>query len=97
MANHQISRSAERVETLFGIDGDGEVVRLVVFKHRRAGHEHPMFYVLQYRELSRRIDRASRSTAQFTGPDAEARLDAELAVSRPLFAETRERAALAAR
>ena len=41
-----------------------------------------MFYVVQYREINRRIDRSSRVTRQFTGPNARARLSSELAAVR---------------
>ena len=94
MANHEIPRTAERVETLFGVDADGNVIRCVIFTHTRAGHQHPMFYVLQYREAARRIDRDTRVTQQFSGPAARARLDEALAETRALLAESRERAAL---
>ena len=88
MANHEIPRTADRIETLFGIDADGNVVRCVIFQHKRPGHVHPMFYVVQYREISRRIDRSSRSTRQFTGPNARRNLDADLAEARVLLADS---------
>jgi hypothetical protein len=69
--NHQIPRTAQRIETLFGIDADGNIVRYSVSEHTRAGHQHPMYFVVQYRELNRRIDRDSRITNQVSGPDAE--------------------------
>ena len=94
MANHQIPRTAERIERIHGVDPDGNVVTCSVYMHTRAGHVHPMFYVVQYRELSRRIDRSSRWTREFSGPRARANLDAAMAEVRPLLAESRVRAAV---
>lgn len=93
MGNDSIPRTATLTEDLFGIDADGNVIRTKVFRHRRAGHAHPMFWVLQYRELNRRIDRSTRRTRQFTGPDAQARLDADMAETRRLLAASLDRAA----
>jgi hypothetical protein len=93
MANHQIPRAAERIERAHGIDDDGNVVTLAVYRHTRAGHELPDYYVVQYRELNRAIDRASRVTLQFTGPRAAERLEADLAGARAMLAESREREA----
>jgi hypothetical protein len=93
MANHRIPRTALAVERIHGIDADGNVVTLAAYRHTRAGHADPMFYVVQYREVSRRIDRGSRVTREFTGPDAAARLEDALTESRDLLAESRERAA----
>lgn len=96
MANHEIPRTAQRIETMFGVDANGDVVRVVIFEHKRQGHVHKMYYVLQYREIARRIERGSRHTRQYTGPDALARLEADIAETRDLLADSRERAAKAA-
>lgn len=93
MANHEIPRTAKRIERIHGIDADGNVVTCSVYQHRRAGHQYPMFFVVQYREINRRIDRASRVTNQLSGPRAQYRLDTEMAAARRMFAESRERAA----
>jgi hypothetical protein len=93
MANHQIPRRAQRIERVHGVDADGQVITLSVYRHVRAGHAAPEFYVVQYREQDRRIDRASRVTRQYSGPRAEARLEAELTEVRELLAESRARAA----
>jgi hypothetical protein len=93
MANHEIPRTAQRVERMHGIDADGNVITCSVYQHTRAGHSRPMFYVVQYRERNRRIDRSTRETRQFSGPAARAKLDDELTEARSLFAESRERAA----
>jgi hypothetical protein len=93
MANHTIPRSARCIESQYGVDAKGEVVVCKVFEHTRQGHDRPMFYVLQYRCSGRAIDRPSRVTREFTGPHARQNLDAEMAETRKLFAESRERAA----
>jgi hypothetical protein len=93
MANHEIPKTAKRTETLFGIDADGNVIRCNIYRHRRPGHQHDMFYVVQYREIARRIDRSTRWTNQFTGPAARTRLEAELAETRELFTASRIAAA----
>jgi hypothetical protein len=93
MANHEIPRRAKLAEHLFGVDDDGNVVRFTVYWHQRPGHPHPMFYVLQYREVDRKIDRDTRWTREFTGPRAQAKIDAVLDEVRPLLAESRELAA----
>jgi hypothetical protein len=93
MANHEVPRTAKRIERIHGIDADGNVVTVSVYQHTRQGHSRPMFYVVQYREHDRRIVRASRWTNQFSGPDARARLEADLAESRDALADSRVRAA----
>ena len=92
MANHEIPRTAHVIERIHGVDADGNVVTLAVYRHTRQGHARPMFYVVQYREVSRRIDRGSRVTREFSGPGAAARLEQALGESRELLAESRERA-----
>jgi hypothetical protein len=92
MANHQIPRTAQRTECLYGIDASGDVVVCSVYRHTRAGHSFPMFYVVQYREQHRRIDRGTRVTREFSGPDARVRLDAALAGVRTMLAASRARA-----
>ena len=92
MANHQVPRTATRVEQVHGVDADGNVITAVVFSHTRAGHAHPVFYLVQYRERSRRIMAGSRVTEQFGGESGRARLDVELAETRRLLAESRVRA-----
>jgi hypothetical protein len=52
-----------------------------------------MFFVVHYRSLNRRIDRLSRYTRQFSGPDARDRMNAELQETRELLAGSREQAA----
>jgi hypothetical protein len=89
MASHQIPRRAALAERLFGIDPDGNVVVCSVYTHRRAGHELPDFYTVQYREVSRRIDQATLTTSQLTGKRAAERLEAELSAVRPLFGQSR--------
>jgi hypothetical protein len=90
MANHRIPRrNTQRVEEFHGIDAGGDVVTVAVFRHVREGHAEPEFYLVGYREAARRIDRASRVTQQFSGPRAAERLEAELAVSRALMADSR--------
>lgn len=93
MANHEIPRTADLIETLFGVADDGNPVVCKIFQHTRAGHSRPMFYVLQYRELNRRIDRSSRVTREFTGPNAGQRLKTEIAAARLMLAQSVARAA----
>lgn len=93
MANHQIPRTANRIEQIFGIDADGNIVVCAVYQHTRAGHTHPMFYIIQYRELDRRIDRSSRGTREFSGPEARAHAEAAMTEVRDLLDESREQAA----
>jgi hypothetical protein len=94
MANHEVPRTATRVERFFGIDAEGDVIVTSVYQHTRAGHAHPMFYVVQYRERLRRIDRSTRWTREFSGPAARERMEsqANLGEARALCAESRERA-----
>src|SRR5260370_40624022 len=93
MANHEIPRTAERIERMHGIDANGDVVTLSVYRHTRAGHARPMFYVVQYREHNRQIVRSARVTREFTGPDAAARLEAAISPSRRMLADSRISAA----
>jgi hypothetical protein len=94
MGNARIpTRGTRVIERAHGIDADGDVITLAVFRHVRAGHELPEFYVVQYHEHGRRIDRGTRVTQQFSGPRAAERMDAELAEARELLAESRVRAA----
>lgn len=86
MANHQIPRTAERIEELTGRADNGATVKCSVYKHTRQGHTHPMFYVVQYLlQGNGRIDRSTRVTREFTGPDA-AGLEAEMQETRALLA-----------
>jgi hypothetical protein len=88
MANHEIPRRARQVEELTAPGADGVTVRCRVYEHTRQGHGRPMFYVVQYRlTAAGRIDRDTRVTNQISGPDARARLDAEMTETRRLFAE----------
>jgi len=93
MANHQIPRSAQRIERIHGIDADGDVVTTSVYQHTREGHAHPMFYVVQYREHNRRISRDTRWTREFSGPDAAARMNEAMNEPRRLLADSRIREA----
>lgn len=93
MANHQVPRRARRIEQIHGVDADGNVITCAVFKHTRQGHARPMFYIVQYRERNRRIDRPSRVTREFTGPAAHLRLEAALKETRSLLADSRLQAA----
>src|SRR6266851_1896809 len=89
MANHQIPKRARRIMDAFGIDADGHTIRCRVYTHTRQGHQHPMFYVVQYREADGRIDRNTRRTNQISGPNAQQRLDAEMDETLALFAASR--------
>jgi hypothetical protein len=94
MANHQVPRTGtQRVEVIHGIDDDRNVITAVVFRHVRRGHAEPEFYLVQYRERARRIERGSRVTRQYSGPRAAVRLEADLAEVRDLLAESRAREA----
>lgn len=87
MANHRIPRASERIEDLTARADTGSVAHLRVYRHTRAGHSSPDFYAVWYLELpSGRIDRGTRTTRQYTGASAQARLDEELAASRAEFA-----------
>jgi hypothetical protein len=90
MANHQVPRAGtQRAEVIHGIDADRNVVTAVVFRHVRRGHAEPEFYLVQYREAARRIERGSRVTRQYSGPRAAARLEADLGEVRDLLAASR--------
>ena len=93
MANHEIPRRAVRIERMHGIAADGSVVTCSVYEHTRAGHTRPVFFVVQYREVRRRIDRGSRVTREFSGAGARVSLEAALGETRRLLAESREQAA----
>jgi hypothetical protein len=93
MANHQIPLTAKRVEQVFGIDADGNVVVCSVYRHTRQGHELPMFYIVQYREQARHIDRSTRVTRELTGPSAPAKLAEAMTEVRAALAQSRMRAA----
>jgi hypothetical protein len=94
VGNARVPRANTReVERVHGIDDDRNVVTLVVFEHVRAGHAAPGFYVVQYRERSRRTDRAPRVTRQYSGPRAAERLEADMHTPRELLAESRAREA----
>jgi hypothetical protein len=94
MANHQVPRTAECIETLEAPDADGATVRCRVYRHTRAGHAQPMFYVVHYRLTpAGRIDRSTRVTNQISGARAQYRLDTELAAVRAMFARARADAA----
>lgn len=67
MANHRVPTRATEVERLFGLDVDGNVVVCVVYRHRRQGNEHSMYYQVQYREVDRRMQRGSRVTREMSG------------------------------
>lgn len=87
MANHRIPRAAEPIETLAALADDGRTARLRVYRHTRAGHSLPDFYVVQYLLTpAGRVDRSTRVTTQFTGTRAAQRLEAAMAQSRALFA-----------
>lgn len=94
MASHRIPAAATTIEDLSAPDANGATVRCRVYQHTRAGHTRPEFYVVQYRETdSGRVEPGSRSTAQFTGARARARLDAAMAASRRMFAKANAAAA----
>jgi hypothetical protein len=90
MANHQVPRKAKRIERHHGIDARGNVVALTVYRHVRQGHTLPMFYVVGYREASRKIVASSRVTREFTGPDAEQAMRAEVDAGAKMLEATRE-------
>lgn len=92
MANHQIPKAAERIERHHGLDADDNVVTLSVYRHTREGHALPMFYVVQYREVNRRIDPATRWTREFSGPRAEQAMRRDLASALEMLAGSRESA-----
>jgi hypothetical protein len=94
MANHKVPLKAERIERYHGIDADGNVVTLSVYKHVREGHTRPMFFLVQYREVNRKIDRGSRWTREYSGPEAEATMRRDLAPAVEMLAESREAAAV---
>lgn len=59
-----------------------------MYRHVRQGHTRPEFYVLQFaRHPDGRMNRATRVTSQISGANAEARLEAEMAEVRALFAQ----------
>jgi hypothetical protein len=88
MANHRIPGGAPPVEELTAADADGAPVVCRVYRHVRAGHTLPEFYILQFRRLpDGRMDRSSRVTQQFSGKTAETRLATEMTEIRRLFAE----------
>lgn len=89
MANHQVPRAAKRLEQLHGIDADGNVITCVVFRHLPRGHEHPIFYVVQYRERNRKIDPASRITLQFSGFRGWQRMEEQMKPAREQLASSR--------
>jgi hypothetical protein len=92
MANHQIPRKAHRVEQHHGIDANGNVVTLSVYRHVRQGHTMPMFFVVQYREAGRRIDLSTRVTREFSGPQAEQKMREAVAPAAEMLAASREAA-----
>jgi hypothetical protein len=92
MANHEIPKSAEHIERHHGIDADGNVVTLSAYRHTREGHTRPMFYLVQYREVNRRIDRDTRWTREYSGTGAEDRMRHDLAPAIRMLAESRESA-----
>jgi hypothetical protein len=93
MANHDIPRrNTTVIEELHGFADDGRPAHCRVYRHVRQGHTQPEFYVLQWLERpgDGRMDRATRVTSQVSGARAEARLEAEMAEVRALFAASRE-------
>jgi hypothetical protein len=88
MANHQIPQASERIEELICVTSEGRTARCRVYRHTRAGHSRPDFYVVQYLLTAKgRVDRDTRVTSQITGAHAQARLDAEMSEVRALFAQ----------
>jgi hypothetical protein len=93
MANHRIPEAAVLIERHHGIDVKGNVVTLSVYQHTRKDHPFTMFFIVQYRELNRRIDISTRHTRQYSGMYAWHRMDIDLRESREMLARSRERAA----
>jgi hypothetical protein len=93
MANHRIPKAAALIERHHGIDVNGNVVTLSIYQHTRKDHPFPMFFIVQYRELNRRIDRSTRYTRQYSGMYAWHRMDIDLQKSREILARSREKAA----
>jgi hypothetical protein len=91
MADQQIPRKATRITRAYGIDDDGHVIVLSVYQHTPKGDTLPMYYLVQYREVNRRIQRGSRYTRQYSGPRARARLDASMAEPLALLAASIDR------
>ena len=95
MANHRVPGNSDRIEQVHGVNDDGDVVTVAVFRHVRRGHSAPEFYVVGYREAGRRIDRGTRWTRQYSGARAAERLEEDMADVRRYMAESRVRAAAA--
>jgi hypothetical protein len=91
MSRVEIPRAARRIIREYGIDDDGNVIVLAVYWHMRKGHEYPHLYLVQYREVNRRIQPGSRSARQYGGQSGQARLDHDLKEPRELLAESVER------
>jgi len=89
MANYDIpTRRTRLIETLHGVDDNGDVITCKIFEHTRDGHQDPEFYVLQYRERNRRMDRATRWTTRLSGAGAPDRLARQMADTRRMFADS---------
>ncbi len=56
MANHQIPRTAQRIERLYGVAADGSLVVCSVYEHTRQGHTRP---------VNSRVTRLDRSMRRF--------------------------------
>ena len=88
MSRVEIPRTAKRIIREYGVDDDGNVIVLSAYEHTRRGHARPMFYLVQYREVNRRIERGTRFATQYSGPAARSRLDDDLKEPCELLAES---------
>ena len=87
MGYAKIPRGARLLEENFGIDAAGEAVSVAFWEHRPRGSA-PVWLQSATRYVGRRTHRLG--IEQFTGASGEARMRAELAVSRRLLAESRD-------
>jgi hypothetical protein len=92
VANHSIPLASRLIEDLTAIADDGSRAHLKVYEHTRAGHTWPHFYAMWYAERADgKMDRATRTTRQYSGATGRERLDEELAASRAEFAAAQGR------
>jgi hypothetical protein len=78
-SEYRLPKYAKRIYLVHGIDVNNDVITVVVlrgFGRRQVKREE--FYVIQYREINRVIDRNSRKVRQFSGIDAQLRMETEM-------------------
>jgi hypothetical protein len=76
---YHLPKRAKLIYNIQGIDVNDNIITAVALEC--AGKRYPKhreYYVIQYREVNRKIDRSSRTVRQFSGIDALLRLDAEM-------------------